>query len=456
LDSNDSGEDSHPSSDEEKINFSPKGDLEKKSRELRNIRQSPAYMIGKHISDTYRNPLKMLLLPISLSLLSFKIVRGTAVYGNDSEFSDISEMGAPSIRRNSIVFFPTNGVGFGHFTRTLAVARKLKKLDESLEIVFFTTMPTLHPLSEEGFLTYHLPPRYKYEGMEPRIWNSLVEELLLTVFSLHRPKMFIFDGAFPYRGMLNSIKGSEDMAKVWLRRGMFRKDSKPIPEETINHFDAVIRPGDSSPSEDVAEVEHNAAIIGCNPITLIDENDLAPVGELRKRLGIPDSAIVCYLQLGAGRINDISSEIQFTLDALSRHSQIITVVGESILGERISFSGDSVRILRDYPNAMYFQDFDFAVLAGGYNSYHEAIQASLPTICYPNLKTGTDDQLARTKAAQEAGCMIVVKNRDKSTIGAAIDRIADDGIRNKMRICSKAIQRKNGSSQIAEWIVENL
>ena len=117
---------------------------------------------------------------------------------------------------------------------------------------------------------------------------------------------------------------------------MFRQDSKPIPEETINHFEAIIRPGDSSPSEKVAEVKHNAAIIGCNPITLIDENDLAPAGELRKRLGIPDSAIVCYLQLGAGRINDISSEIQFTLDALSRHSQIITVVGESILGERIS------------------------------------------------------------------------------------------------------------------------
>ena len=456
MEIDDSGEDSHLLSQEEKINFYPKDDSQKITRELRNIRQSPAYMIGKHISDTYRRPLKMALLPISLPLLCFKIVRGTAVSGKDSDYNDISEIDPQPIRRNSIVFFPTNGVGFGHFTRTLAVARKLKKLDDSLEIVFFTTMPTLHPLSEEGFLTYHLPSRYKYDDMEPRIWNSLVEELLLTVFSLHRPKMFIFDGAFPYRGMLNSIKDIENMAKVWLRRGMFRQDSKPIPEETINHFDAIIRPGDSSPSEKIAEVKHNAAIIGCNPITLIDENDLAPAGELRKRLGIPASAIVCYLQLGAGRINDISNEIQFTLDALSRHSQIITVVGESILGERISFSGDSVRILRDYPNAMYFQDFDFAVLAGGYNSYHEAIQASLPTICYPNMKTGMDDQLARTKAAQESGCMIVVKNRNKSTIGAAIDRIAEDEVRNKMRIFSKAIQRKNGASQIAEWIVDNL
>ena len=104
--------------------------------------------------------------------------------------------GKGEIRRNSIVFFPTNGVGFGHFTRTLAIARRLKKIDSSLEIVFVTTMPTLHPLSDEGFLTYHLPPRYRYEGMEPRVWNSLIEELMGTVFALHRPRMFVFDGSF--------------------------------------------------------------------------------------------------------------------------------------------------------------------------------------------------------------------------------------------------------------------
>ena len=437
----------------------PKGDLGKIQRELRSIRQSPSYILGKHIADSYPNILKIAALPISLPLLAYKILSRKDLQNEEEKaifhYSGDDD-GAQYGRRNSIVFFPTNGVGFGHFTRTLAVARRLKKIDSSLEIVFITTMPTLHPLSEEGFLSYHLPPRYRYEGMEPRVWNSLIEELMGTVLSLHRPKMFIFDGSFPYRGMLNSLKDSKPMSKVWLRRGMFKPDSKPIPAESINHFDTIIRPGDSTHSEVVSEVEHEASIVKCNPITLLDEEDFAPRGELRRRMGIPPQAIVCYLQLGAGRINDISSEIRFTLEALSRHPQIVTVVGESILGDRISYSENSVRILRDYPNSMYFGDFDFAILAGGYNSYHEAIQSSLPTICYPNLKTGTDDQLARAMVAEDAGCMIVVRKRSKSKISAAVDRISDEDVREKMRFNAPALQRTNGAEQISTWILETI
>ncbi len=424
-------------------------------RELRSIKQSPAFKIGQHLSDSYSSIWKILSLPITLPFLAYRIVSGKESATPDFEI-EISPIDGITPPRHSIVLFPTNGVGFGHFTRTLAVARKLKMLDPNLEIVFVTTMPTLHPLSDEGFLTYHLPPRYKYEGMEPRLWNSLIGELLETVFSLHKPKMFIFDGSFPYRGMLNSIKDHENITKIWLRRGMFRKDSKPIPSESINHFDGIIRPGDSAANEAVAEVEHDVPIVRCNPITILDEEDFAPKGELRSRLGIPDLATVCYLQLGAGKINDIKDEVNLTLDALAKHSQIITVVGESILGERLSYKRKNVRVLRDYPNSMFFRDFDFAVMAAGYNSYHEAIQSSLPTICYPNLKTGMDDQLARAKVAEKAGGMIVVKKRTKASIESAVNRISDISVRKKMEKNISLLKRSNGASQLSEWISKRL
>jgi hypothetical protein len=456
LSKNDSGENEYQFLDNRRDVFSQKVDPGKISRELRTIKQSPAYIIGKHLTNSYSSFWKIILLPISLPALAFRILSGkeivTSDFGNPSSLQNIDA----HYSRKSIVFFPTNGVGFGHFTRTLAVARKLKLLDSELEIVFVTTMPTLHPLSDEGFLTYHLPPRYKYEEMEPHLWNSLIGELLETVFSLHRPKMFIFDGAFPYRGVLNAIKDHDYISNVWIRRGMFRTDSKQIPTESINHFDAIIRPGDSAPNEVIPEVEHNVPLIRCNPITILDEDEFASKGELRRRLGIPDLALVCYLQLGAGKINDISDEVRITLDALSNHSQIITVVGESILGDRISYNSRNVRVLRDYPNSMYFQDFDFAIMAAGYNSYHEAIQSSLPTICYPNLKTGMDDQLSRARVAEEVGGMIVVKDRTKPSIESAVNRIADHSVREKMKSNLSLLKRPNGASQISEWIKEKL
>jgi UDP-N-acetylglucosamine:LPS N-acetylglucosamine transferase len=105
---------------------------------------------------------------------------------------------------------------------------------------------------------------------------------------------------------------------------------------------------------------------------------------------------------------------------------------------------------------MFFHDFDFSVQAGGYNSFHEVIASSLPSICYPNLETGRDDQLARSLVAHEAGCMIVLKDRDKKLIRAAIDRIADPRVRELMKENSKILHRPNGASQIAEWILQSL
>ena len=425
-------------------------------RESTRIRESPSYIIGEHIVEAYRRPWRFLLLPFTLPKLWFRLVRERRSR-NDAEIKVISDPNnLAEGNRNCIVLFPTNGVGFGHFTRLLAISRKLREKDPSLEVVFFTTMPTLHILNDEKIVAYHLPGRYRYDHLEPSVWNNLAEEMLSLVFSLHRPKAFIFDGSYPYRGVLNSIKNRNRLLKIWVRRGVFKKAAKPIPSDSINHFDAIVRPGDSIDEDSEDQVNHRATVVRCNPIVLVEEKEKLPRGWLRKRLGIPDEATVAYIQLGAGNINNIRSEIRETLEAISHHPEIYSVIGESILGSRINFENKRVRILRDYPNSLFFNDFDFSVQAGGYNSFHEVVASSLPSICYPNLKTGRDDQLARAMVAHEAGCMIVIKDRNEKIIRAAIDRIADPIVRESMKENSKILHRPNGASQIAEWILESL
>ena len=86
-------------------------------------------------------------------------------------------------------------------------------------------MPTLHLLYNEGFVTYHIAGRKKFADISAGEWNALVEEHLSLAFSQHKPSTFIFDGAFPYRGMLNAIRGQEATRKIWMRRGTFKKES---------------------------------------------------------------------------------------------------------------------------------------------------------------------------------------------------------------------------------------
>lgn len=322
---------------------------------------------------------------------------------------------------NCIVMFPTNGVGFGHFTRMLAIAKRMKQQDTSLEIIFFTTMPTLHLLKPYGIPAHHISgPKY-FKGFDSNEWNAFLEEELTLCLETHKPSMFIFDGAFPYRGMLRAIQGRKVLKKIWMRRGMFRKGAR-IPVDSIQHFDSIIRPGDAiNHSEE--ELDHGLEILHSSPIILLDKDELLSREKARYRLGIPLDCRAVYVQLGAGQINDISSEIRMTVDALLEYDNLHVILGESMIGSRIEIDLPNVHIIRDYPNSQYFNGFDAVVQAGGYNSFHETRAFALPALFYPNMETGMDDQFARCKVAEEEGWGYVVKERTQDSIREGVKKL---------------------------------
>lgn len=378
-------------------------------REVHRLRISPSLRLGSHLTDAIRKPWRapflILTLPWMMLMIGFELLGWKS---QPAAFST-NTSGRLSSKGNCVVMFPTNGVGFGHFTRLLAVAKRMKKLDPELEIIFFTTMPTLHLLKPYGIPAHHISgPKY-FKGMSSEEWNALLEEELSVCFETHRPSMFLFDGAFPYRGMLRAIQGRNSIQKMWMRRGTFRKGSS-IPVDSIEYFDAVIHPEDSV-AKVVGNVEHNVEVMTCPPIVMLDSEELLSKEKARSRLGLPQDAIVVYVQLGAGEINDIESEIRLTLECLLENPAVYVILGESLIGERIDVDLPRVQILRDYPNSMYFRGFDATVQAGGYNSFHETRTFGLPALFYPNLNTGMDDQLARCKVAEEEGWGLVLETR---------------------------------------------
>jgi UDP:flavonoid glycosyltransferase YjiC (YdhE family) len=349
---------------------------------------------------------------------------------------------------NCIIMFPTNGVGFGHFTRLLAIGKRMKKQDPSLEIIFFTTMPTLHLLKPYGIPAHHISgPKY-FKGVDSNEWNALLEEELTLCIETHNPSMFIFDGAFPYRGMLRAIYGRIELKKIWMRRGMFRKGAK-IPVDSIQHFDSIIRPGDGI-DESEEEIDHGLEILRSPPIIMLDESELLSREKARYRLGIPQDCQAVYVQLGAGEINDISSEIRMTLEELLEHEKIHVILGESLIGSRIEVELPKVHILRDYPNSQYFNGFDAAIQAGGYNSFHETRAFGLPALFYPNLETGMDDQLARCLVAEAEGWGYVVEKRTQENIRVGIQNLLnhiDKG---------KSLENVNGADELSKALIANL
>lgn len=361
---------------------------------------------------------------------------------------DTNMAGRPKVKGDCVVMFPTNGVGFGHFTRMLALAKRMKEKDPDLEVIFFTTMPTLHLLKPFGIPAHHIAgPKY-FKGVDSAQWNALLEEELTLCLETHQPSMFIFDGAFPYRGMLRAIQGRENLNKVWMRRGMFRKGAK-IPVDSIQHFDAIVRPGDAI-NEDGHELNHGVELIQCPPMVLLDESELLTRETARYRLGIPQDCRAVYVQLGAGQINDIESEIRMTLDELLNRDGIHVVLGESMIGARIDVQLPNVHILRDYPNAQYFNGFDAVIQAGGYNSFHETRAFGLPALFYPNLETGMDDQLARCLLAEEEGWGYVVEKRTQQNIGVGVGKLLQHGV------AERPLMKENGAETLSIHLLAKL
>ena len=216
------------------------------AREVRRIRNSATFRLGRILLSSILRPWLLIFLPIRLIYLAYclgmeRLGKRKSPYVN-KEVENIEQT-----KKDCVVFFPTNGVGFGHFTRMYALAKRWRKHSPTTEIVFFTTMPTLHILYSEGFPTYHLAGRKKFKDMSATEWNTMVEEQLSLIFSQHSPSHFIFDGAFPYRGMLNAISSFQGIKNVWMRRGMFKKGSN-IPVDSIQHFHLIVRPEDSIPA----------------------------------------------------------------------------------------------------------------------------------------------------------------------------------------------------------------
>ena len=428
-------------------------------RQITRMRSSPSFRLGVHITEAMRQPWRAPFLPITLPwqmlMIGFEMLGRrpvTTIEGamlNDQ--NEVADTLFPP--NNTVVMFPTNGVGFGHFTRMLALAKQMKKADDTLEIIFFTTMPTLHLLKPYGIAAHHISgPKY-FDRLDSADWNALIEEELTICLETHRPKMFIFDGAFPYRGMLRTIN-NRPMRKVWVRRGMFRKDAANIPVDSLEHFDILVRPGDSAPPESTIEQDIPIEQLHCNPILFANKDELHPREHLRGQLGIPEDATVVYVQLGAGEINDIESDLDLSIRLLSTYEKVYVVIGESMIGSRLNITGERIRTLRDYPNSLYFNSFDFAIMAGGYNSYHEAIAFQLPTICIPNKSTGMDDQVARVAVAADANAMYVIQDATEDKLSDAISSMMDTGNRKEIINAAVLLHQPNGANELSSKLIE--
>lgn len=358
---------------------------------------------------------------------------------------------APSESR--VLFISTNGIGMGHLTRLLAIARRLPP---SIEPVFATMSQGLRVVPQMGYLAEYIP-HPTHLGCDVNHWNKYLRQEINELIAFYRAGAVVFDSNCPYKGLIDAIGDNPETWFVWCRRGMWRPGSGAAFIEREPHFDAVLEPGDLAGAFDpglTAQNRERTRMV--HPIRLLDGEELLTRDVARQELGLDPERPALLLQLGARNNYDYSILRSLALDHLQGKADLQTVEAEWLISERrVDAPPDALRIQR-FPLARWFRAFDMSISAVGYNSFHELIFAGIPTIFVPNENQGQDHQLTRARYAQRHGLGFCLRTRDVYHLAPTLDRLLDPADQEAIAARCTALDATNGAAESAQMIEEML
>jgi hypothetical protein len=112
------------------------------------------------------------------------------------------------------LFISPNGIGMGHVTRLLAVARRC---EAALEPVFLSMSQAVGVVERMGFLAEYFP-YHAYTGEPAEAWNAALKARLDEAIAFYDPRVVVFDGNVPYQGLIEARASHPNRPFAWIRR----------------------------------------------------------------------------------------------------------------------------------------------------------------------------------------------------------------------------------------------
>lgn len=299
--------------------------------------------------------------------------------------------------RRRVLFVSSNGAGVGHLMRLMAMARRAT---DEIEPLFLTMSQAVSVVANAGFFVEYLMSS-GYSGMATPAWHSLLRARLGQIIGGHDVRAIVFDGTWPYRGLLDAFEDHPHVRTVWSRRAMWKADLDSPSPAASHRFDLILEPGEYAEAIDRGQTAfRRAEATRVAPVTFLGREEMLDRAAAREQLGLDPERPAALVQLGAGNINDTSSLLGAVVDRLAAQDDLQVCVTKSIISHDTGGAADAAISLEGiYPLAKYLHAFDMAVAASGYNTFHELLAAAVPTLFVPNLETQADDQSARAKYA---------------------------------------------------------
>jgi UDP:flavonoid glycosyltransferase YjiC (YdhE family) len=295
----------------------------------------------------------------------------------------------------TIVLFNINGSGMGHMSTCLAYANRLR---DRARPVFFSLASAMEMIHDMGFEGDYFVSRF-WSRASAWDWDRQLALRLGMLFERVRPEVVVFDGTWPYRGLLHAAAAYGDTRLVWSDLTMYKPGWREVPVSK-SRFDLVIKLGELGSAFTVDEEAAPVRQVTIPPFTILRDDELLGRARAREALGLAGDRSYALFSLGPGNLKDVSSIGHGLIDEMKARGYTVVWTRAPISASDVPLPDDVVPV-SVYPMARYMRAFDVIVSAAGYNTCCEVLQAGIPTLFVPNTLVA-DDQIRRAELVARA------------------------------------------------------
>ena len=187
--------------------------------ELARIRSTYSFRLGILLTDNIiRKPWKIPLLPFKFLALNIEFVRSR------KKLTETQTTNKASLDKNCIFLIATIEEGISSPERVASIAHEWST-KQNAKIVIMSPVEGMHRMLPPKSIVFPINDPKKETKANRTNWNVRCENLIATLIDAHAPSHVIFDGPYPYRGVLNAMKYFQSPTWIWLRPDGIKSES---------------------------------------------------------------------------------------------------------------------------------------------------------------------------------------------------------------------------------------
>lgn len=399
--------------------------------EVERLRDTFSFQFGNLFVRAIERPITLPMLPFNILVFLFK--RATK--------KKILPEPITKITRNCVIGYSAESPRGIHFDRMEIILRELHKY--GIQTIHVTNDREIREYEDiESHALYSIPARKNFPDMIPRTWNRKVEQIFSGILDTFHPRTMIFDGDYPFRGLLNAVSLRPEMNRFWIRESLLSFKISSLPIDAFDSFDATIHPS-MSRREDPDTIIGKSGTIFCNPI-IRDSPSQKALTNLRKRI-VQSHKKVVFVQLS----KNVANVDQIFEQLTSIHDVQILCLNTAVPKKFANHL--NVTTYHDISTSDAIQIADVCLISPDFFNIYSCFSNQKPTMCIVESEKNLDS-ITREFGMPNLPIVLIQNEHDSSYISDGIERLFDNQFREQLIQRMSDLNIQSGTKELCKYL----